>query len=93
VDWFRTELYRPSVIGGQSVRSVRKQLEVDCDNWRYRKPMVQGYAGANLLQPVAGVPTSDSWTPPLAPSDDAGRSLRLASEHAPPISVAGSSAC
>src|SRR5690348_2833704 len=37
VAWFRTELFRPSVADGLIVRSVRKQLEVDCKDWRYKE--------------------------------------------------------
>jgi len=79
---FRTELFRPTLAEGLMVRSVRKRLEVDCDQWRYKELVVDGFAASNMQQPVAGLRLSDQWTKPLPESSSAGMSLRIACSKA-----------
>jgi hypothetical protein len=78
VGWVRSELFQPVVVDGHPLRSVRKQLEINCSEWRYKELVFEGYAGANLQRRVSGLPTSDAWTKPLAGNSSAGKPLRMA---------------
>jgi hypothetical protein len=75
--WVRSELFHPTAADGQTLRSVRKKLEIDCVDWRYKELVVEGYTGANLQRPVP-ISISDAWTKPLAADSSAGKPLRLA---------------
>ena len=77
VGWFRAELFRTRDLDGVGVRSMRKKLEVDCKEWRYRELAAEGFAGTNMKQPVH-VPMSGEWTKTLAAETGAGKSLRTA---------------
>ena len=77
VGWFRAELFRTRDLNGIGVRSMRKKLEVDCKEWRYKELAAEGFAGTNMRQPVH-VPMSAEWTRTIAGDTGAGESLRKA---------------
>lgn len=78
IGWFRSELAAPIVVEGKSLRSVRKLLEVDCGDLRYRELVFEGFARNNLQEAVFGLPTPNDWTKPAPETGTAGMVRRQA---------------
>lgn len=79
----RAELFRPRLAHGQSLRSDKKKLEIDCVARRYRILEIQGYAAPNMQQPAPLDPVSSNWTAPLAADSSAWKVNQRACDEAP----------
>ena len=82
VGWFRTELFQPVVVQGKTVRSVRKKLEVDCRELRYKEVVEELYGAPNMGGPAHVVTPPDTWGKPREPNSTSGISMRRACDAA-----------
>ena len=78
VGWFRTEIFQPVVVHGKTVRSVRKKLEVDCRELRYKELVEELYGAPNMGGPAYPVTPPDKWGEARDPNSTSGISMRRA---------------
>jgi hypothetical protein len=64
VGFFRAELFRPVVRYGQSIRSVRKTLELDCGGARTKDLAEEVFEASNLRGRSTRVAVPGTWGKP-----------------------------